>query len=885
MRRSLPVLFFWAALGRLLWAQTYDSTVVTVRAGCYPEVVFPGETFAFRFDYRASSAVDTVYIPQDFDWSPLEVVGYRYIEMVEDGSKSLQVILRVPDTPDNWSRDMVIGKQPPVRWRLKSGEEREEEQFCSTLVHTRYIYYTSPEGGLVYEDRSAGSWHLINRGVRDNTVLPIARGSGYLIFGLEPGLVRFSLWPWRDGIFKVWVEGPLYLYHINPSMDTKDFSLVTWQVSYFKDSEYFRIDPVDTFTTNSVPYHTGDYERYLDNAWRLLVIPRPEAPNESRGKIVAAFYREGVELFRRELNFYVYGDFLKNNVFLTSIFKDTSGSFYTWGDDWSNRPTVQEICSGYTIVSNICPSPSIAGPDTAVYSFLYSNTGSLSIISNYAHDDFVNLSVSSSFSYIRKLIWEYKGKTKNKRPDINEILEELEEKLKEEEENEREDNTKIFYTSVIGDATDETENYYAVFNQNARVVFELGERYNSNFLSDTLHPIYALRNSYFLGQFNYTKKIIGYPGFVIQCTIKPSDCNVIGTYGLEPVILNGTYKSENNPSGSLAVDGYDDRDIVFFHNYFNELFYSPHVITTIFNFPSKSSQLSPEDTTSPPLIDIRLLANPSVQRLQDLAGSLNDRRPFEFIVQVYQNGQPLANTPLTVEGPFADDEIPSTDALLLLNEPQQTNAFGIYSFFWIPPSKNWFEGKSMPYGFRFRVRVGDTWEDATVQVSNLIIQGQLVQRHAGAKLRQDPDRDGLLPLANVEVSLEPDFPPDRTVRTDANGHFELGVPETGSYQVYARRREFWPDNFPKWSRTQGRVFVTESGPVPDTLLLFLAELPVGPMLQRWIPEITFDMESVRDSLQHLLPHTICFREHTTWQIVAKQPSGKARWGSSLKWLN
>ncbi len=249
-----------------------------------------------------------------------------------------------------------------------------------------------------------------------------------------------------------------------------------------------------------------------------------------------------------------------------------------------------------------------------------------------------------------------------------------------------------------------------------------------------------------------------------------------------------------------------------------------------------------------------------MQRLQDLAGSLNDRRPFEFIVQVYQNGQPLANTPLTVEGPFADDEIPSTDALLLLNEPQQTNAFGIYSFFWIPPSKNWFEGKSMPYGFRFRVRVGDTWENATVQVANLIIQGQLVQRHAGAKLRQDPDRDGLLPLVGVEVSLEPDFPPDRTVRTDDNGHFELGVPEAGSYRVYARRREFWPDNFPKWSRTQGRVFVTESGPVPDTLLLFLAELPVGSMLQKWIPEITFDMESVRDSLQHLrvIPEIVGF---------------------------
>ncbi len=859
----LAALLLWTVSSQSLWAQDqeYDTTTAVrpVRIGFFPTVVLPGETFAFRVDYHAGSAVDTVYIPADFDWSPFELVGYRYIRAVEDGSRSLQVILRVPEgytTPNYWSTS--IRKQPPLRWRLRNGEEREEiDWLFSVVVRTRHIHFTSPDGsGFVYHDRPVGSWYLENvlGSIRDNTTLPIARGSGYIIVGLPTDLVNISFLLWRDGIFKVWVEGPFFLYRINPSSDSTDFYAGPY-FSYFYEKEYLNFMSIsDTFKTDIRPYYwPSDNPYFIDNTWRLFVIPKPEAQNGSYGKIVAAFYRGKVELFRRELHFYVYGDLLKNNINLTPIFDNISTLL-----DASNFDPLN-WCYGYNRVSEICRysfHPSFFYED---YYYSYLNSGYLSINYEYNSNGFVDAKVLSSFTYDRSFRSLVKNEYRYPPRSLEEVKTSIESSIERGEYSCYSPycyayydtiSNKIFYSIYVTEqinSNEQKEHFYAALKQNSNIIFNLG----------TYRPraIYISKSD-FLGQLNYSYSTTGNPGYGFDCVYdhssKEASCTHVEIYDFRPINRSYSYK--------------ENKKLIFVDEYF-DIFYSAE----IFNLPPDLNAPPPEDTLSEPVITIRLLANPSAQRLQDLEVPMAQRRPFEFLVQAEQEGQPLAGAPVSVEGPFAADEIPSSEALLFLNNPQQTDALGFYSFYWIPPSRAWFEGKSLPYRFRFRVYVGDRWEDVTVQVSNLIIQGQVLQRHAGAKLQQDPDRDGLLPVANVEVSLEPDFPAERSVRTDLNGRFELGVPEPGSYTVYARRQELWPDNFPKWSRTQSRVRITESGPVPDTLRLILAELPVGAMRQRWIPAIAFDMESVRDTLQHLriIPELQAF----LWQIAGQDSTG------------
>ncbi len=862
IRGLLAALLLWTVSSQSLWAQEYDTTTAVrpVRIGFFPTVVLPGETFAFRVDYHAGSAVDTVYIPADFDWSPFELVGYRYIRAVEDGSRSLQVILRVPEgyttTPNDWSTS--IRKQPPLRWRLRNGEEREEiDWLFSVVVRTRHIHFTSPDGsGFVYDDRPVGSWYLANvhGSIRDNTTLPIARGSGYIIVGLSTDLVNMALLYWRNGIFKVWIEGPFFLYRINPSSDSTDFYAGP-NFSFFYEKEYLKFTSIsDTFKTDIIPYYwPSDNPNFIENTWRLFVIPKPEAQNGSRGKVVAAFYQEGVELFRRELYFYVYGDLLKNNINLTPIFNNISTSF-----DISNFDPLN-WCYGYSRISEICRLG--LSPDPIIdYYYSYLNSGYLSINYEYNSYGFIDAKIFSSFTYDRKFLSLVKNEYRYPSRSFEEVKESIESSIEQGWYRcyfpycySYRDTiaNKVFYSIYVPElinSNEQREHFYSVFRQNSDIIFDLG------FYPYNPRAIYISKSD-FLGQLNYSSLPTGSPGYEINCVHDSTGvgCHLVKTYDLQPVNIAYSYKQKKN--------------LIFVDDYFYDIFYSRE----IFNLPPDLNNPPPEDTLSEPVITIRLLANPSAQRLQDLEVPMAQRRPFEFLVQAEQEGQPLAGAPVSVEGPFAADEIPSSEALLFLNNPQQTDALGFYSFYWIPPSRAWFEGKSLPYRFRFRVHVGDRWEDVTVQVSNLIIQGQVLQRHAGAKLQQDPDRDGLLPVANVEVSLEPDFPAERSVRTDLNGRFELGVSEPGSYTVYARRQELWPDNFPKWSRTQGRVRITESGPVPDTLRLILAELPVGAMRQRWIPAIAFDMESVRDTLQHLriIPELQAF----LWQIAEQDSTG------------
>jgi hypothetical protein len=174
-----------------------DTSVWILRSGFFPPVVFPGETLVFRVDYNSGSGVDTVYISSDFDWSPFVLVGYRYLPSIENGARSLQVLLRLPEDYTSSLVSTSVFKQPQLLWRLRGGEERVKVLSGVTIVRTVHIYPTSPNSGYVITDKPVGSWWLkgqgvlTGEGVRDKTLLPIARGAGYVLLNFSKNLFKF----------------------------------------------------------------------------------------------------------------------------------------------------------------------------------------------------------------------------------------------------------------------------------------------------------------------------------------------------------------------------------------------------------------------------------------------------------------------------------------------------------------------------------------------------------------------------------------------------------------------------------------------------------------------------------------------------------------------
>lgn len=824
-----------------------DTSVWILRSGFFPPVVFPGETLVFRVDYNSGSGVDTVYISSDFDWSPFVLVGYRYLPSIENGARSLQVLLRLPEDYTSSLVSTSVFKQPQLLWRLRGGEERVKVLSGVTNVRTVHIYPTSPNSGYVITDKPVGSWWLKDQslydseGVRDKTLLPIARGAGYVIYGLQYDLVNYSLFGGFDSYFKIWTEGPLLLYQINPSNDSTDF-YSTVLLTY---GGYIKFQILDTFRTNQVPhynYNIGSGHKDAIPTWRLFVLPRPSALDYETGKIIAAFYSNGIELYRRELNFYIYGDYFKNNTVITPYYPryligDFYGRFYDCIEGYSSN--CQENGSG-----------------TLYFNYQYDQNG------------FIKADVSFNVQYNI-----YKNNILPPVPSASELIQCYE-------------GRRNYYDC------------YMIFRSTSRFVdtFSINNRkyirFYSSFISKDnpflTRSVQGRRRLFYVGILyaNYYSNMDYYKAGALYAPIGYyENYEIHQTYwdlGITEikytVVCRLTYFNyseiysncvlERSESSSTAPVTESWKEKKFYFDYYNPFYGNLHLL---FRLPPNVGDDSPSDWPSSPTVTVRLLSNPSVLRLQDLTEATDQRPRFEFLVEADQDGQPLANAPVVVEGPIAQDEIQLVEAPLFLHDPRQTDALGLYSFYWIPPPRSWFEGKTLPYTFRFRVRVGETWEEVAVQISNLIIQGVVRQRHAGAKLSQDPDLDGLLPVPNVEVSLNPEFPPEQTVRTGLDGRFELGVSEEGYYTVYARRREFWQDNFPKWSRTRARVLVTAEGPEPDTLRLFLAELPVRDVLQRWLPEITFDMESVRDSLAHLriIPEIQSF----LWQIATQDTTG------------
>lgn len=248
---------------------------------------------------------------------------------------------------------------------------------------------------------------------------------------------------------------------------------------------------------------------------------------------------------------------------------------------------------------------------------------------------------------------------------------------------------------------------------------------------------------------------------------------------------------------------------------------------------------TPSDT---PEAVVQLVANPPALRLVQLTPT---NRPWvELLVQAREEDQPWAAQPVSVEGPDVGQ--------LVLQEPRQTDTYGHYSFYWQPPPADWFEGRTLPYAFDFTVRLpGGRTSTAHVFVSQEVVRGRVVRRHAGAD-RSDPEGDGLTPVVGAEVSFTPSFNPGFTVRTDAEGDFVLPVQGAQLYTVYVRGPQTPP------------MTLTESDPilwVPGTqehLLadpLYLASLsvlpklkdiylpPVRQYLQRGSAETWFSLES------------------------------------------
>ena len=270
-------------------------------------------------------------------------------------------------------------------------------------------------------------------------------------------------------------------------------------------------------------------------------------------------------------------------------------------------------------------------------------------------------------------------------------------------------------------------------------------------------------------------------------------------------------------------------------NYYTQINYEGKFTKTL---DDASEGTLPEDQ-----ITVDFLVNPQVVKLQDLEANLAERPQVEFIVQVRQEDLPVSGLPVEVIGPVARDALPDADSPLWLPEPRQTDSYGHYAFYWTPPHRSWFDDKEMPYRFQFTIRIGeDRYYNLLVEVANLIIVGRVWQRHAGA-LNDPTDKR---PLIGVEISLDPNFPPGQTLRTGEGGYFELGVKDPGRYVVYARRPEYWEDGFPKWTRTQAVVQVEEEGPNPDTLELYLAALPVGPLRRKWAPSLQQTLMSSKE---------------------------------------
>jgi hypothetical protein len=252
---------------------------------------------------------------------------------------------------------------------------------------------------------------------------------------------------------------------------------------------------------------------------------------------------------------------------------------------------------------------------------------------------------------------------------------------------------------------------------------------------------------------------------------------------------------------------------------------------------------------------IRLLleADPSTLMLRQLQGS--DRPPVSITLTLIVRGQPVPG--VTVQDIAILGVSPSTlgvtgAGVLVLPEPQVTDENGRYVFYWLPPQASYFEGAELPAEFRFGACV-DPFRASTqyglsysgtgcrsewlVRVSGSAeVTGRVVQRHAGAL--DDPDGDGLRPVAGALVSTDPTFPPDRTAVTDVEGRYSLEVEVGTGSTLYVRKPS--GEGYDRWTQTllPFSVETSQAGQTVELEDVYLAHLRVaGQMLENRLPQL------------------------------------------------
>jgi hypothetical protein len=776
-----------------------------LRGGITPGIAAAGETVEYRVDYEwRRPDAQRLELAPGVDWSPLVVESYRYVTNAQ-GNPSFRVVLRIPESLINTNgSDRWLFFTPQLRVVDSQGNGHlpyySPNGFLEVLV--RHALAVSTNGTIITKNEPPGSWWVVvdpslagydsESPLRDRSRVQLPPGGELLIGGLDPRIVNWMVsdmtlnWP-EPGTFVVRTEGPFELFpYDNPRISFQEYR--TRSIPFIQNLFSFTQSPKLEW-------------------WKIGVRPRRGTAPGATGKVMVSWeLGNGEEWSRRELRLETIPEPLES-------FGAISTNDRWISEELSPLSTIQ-------VETKVFKSISISGlqvlPEGGYRAIFYANG---------QRDDYGSTNSIKSYT-----MWRLGG--------TNAI-----------------EFTKWYNYGTWSSCMDGSD-------------YILGGAYTCEYI-----PV---------NYYGSVTKWTFWPGVVIA-TYPPfsGDWENIGDFSvpwsyeinrryrcsvltpvnirvrfappakLEYFIIDGITLSSviqidsseipGKPRNNTAITGgYTSIDTGYVYSY------SPLVADLLsgrlngefdiyFAFASGlggsyltiDKPINTQIREENPEINVELLANPSALRLEHLG---NTNRPWiELIVQADNDGEPWSAQPVVVEAPNA--------GLLALEEPRQTDRYGHYTFHWQPPGPDWFEGKPLPQRFWFTARLpGGRSASAVVEVAQRVLHGQVVRRHAGAD-RDDPDGDGLSPVAGAQVSLTPDFNPDLTSQTDSEGRFSIAVPDTGTYTVYVRK----PGNQPPMTLTHSSHFLVTAGETEVNLTepLYLASLSVLNKLKTvYLPQVS-----------------------------------------------
>ena len=761
-----------------------DRYLLVRRGGLSPAVAAAGETVEYRVDYEwLRPDAQRLELAPGVDWSPLVLHSFRYLTNAE-GKGSFRVVLRIPESlinthgTDRWlffaPRLRVVDHQG--NGHLRSGPPA----FLQVLV--RHAWATSTNGTTTPRNEPPGSWWIVTdpsragsgsdweSPLRDRGRVQLPPGGELLIGGLDSRIVSWMVsdptfnWP-EPGTFVVRTEGPFELF----SYDNPRTSLPEYR-------------------TRSIPFLQNLFSFTQSPRlewWNIGVRPRRgTAPGETGKLLVSWELGNGEEWFRRELRLETIREPLECfGTISTNIMTTSHDEYLIYRKTWFGSINLSGLQvlpeGGYRATLFATGQRTSHGSTNGIKSYtLYRLTGT-------------NDAITYIYCYNRyDSLWDSCACGWGEGCDY-----------------------------IVGGAyTCQPQGYCVQWTFWPGAVI-------AGFRPDVLWEQAGTLNVPW-----FHEKIVRSSGSVwtpVNIRVRWAPPATLQYYGIHTVFNGVFHIDESRTYGTPRFN----TPSTFIYTSIDNSSLSSYLTADL-----QSGRLSgdsyiglPADLRLRLMVDkpvnaqtrqadaelgVQLLANPSALRLEHL-GTTN--RPWvELIVQADQEGEPWSGQPVVVEAPQV--------GLLALEEPRQTDRYGHYTFYWQPPAPDWFEGKPLPQRFWFTARLpGGHSASAVVEVAQRLLRGQVVRRHAGAD-RDDPEGDGLSPVAGAQVSLAPDFNPDLTSHTDSQGRFSIPVPTAGTHTVYVRK----PGNQPPMTVTHSAPVTVTAGDTEKHLTepLHLASLSV-----------------------------------------------------------